>query len=393
MKVTIIGAGIAGLSTAIALRKFRPDLELVVYEGGSELRAVGAGLLLGANAVLGFDQLGLKDEVLSVSNVLHFFRIQDSQGRLITQSDNLTINRNLQTISNFSVHRADLQRLLLAQLSDVTVYLNKRVQEFSQDPKSVRIRFADGTEITTDYVVATDGIHSVFRRTLLPEVKLRYAGYTCWRGVTGGNVDRPSDAFESGLRQDNVASEIWGAGKRFGIVPLPNGRVYWFACVNASARNDPRMAGFGKKQLVEIFGALHAPIAQLIERTDSNEVLWNDILDFPPVKRFAFERVLLLGDAAHATTPNLGQGACQAIEGAVILGKTLASNLDPGAAFVAFERRRLKRTTSIVNRSWQLGKVAQLANPLLAGLRDFALRRIPPSVNERQVKELLDVAF
>lgn len=395
MKITIIGAGIAGLTTAIALRKFRPDLELEIYEGSPELRAAGAGLALGANAVLGFEQIGVKAEVLAVSNVLESFKILDPKGKVITQSDNLTINRNLQTISNFAVHRADLQQVLLAQIPGVAIYLNKRVWDFRQSENSVQIRFADGASTQSDYVIATDGIHSIFRQMLLPESKIRFAGYTCWRGVVGGGGGEDFPSFKNlvSLGQGKTASETWGLGKRFGIVPLPNDRLYWFACLNAASQKDERFAAFGKKDLLDSFGDLHAPIPELIANTDPTKILWNDIIDFSPVKKFAFNRVLLLGDAAHATTPNMGQGACQAIEGAVILGKTLARIADPQVAFQAFEQVRLKRTSLIVNRSWQLGKLAQMESPILAGLRNFAFRLVPDSMNERQVKELLDIAY
>lgn len=176
-------------------------------------------------------------------------------------------------------------------------------------------------------------------------------------------------------------------------MPLLDGRIYWFACLNADKPKDARFAAFGKQDLLDTFGDLHAPIADIIAMTDPKKILWNDIIDFAPVDKFAFGRVLLLGDAAHATTPNMGQGACQAIEGAAILGKTLANATDVEAAFKAFERKRLKRTALIVNRSWSLGKIAQLENPLAVNLRNFAFRLVPDSMNERQVKTLLDVEF
>jgi len=384
MKISIIGAGIGGLTTAISLRKFRPDIQLEIFESSLELKAAGAGLALGANAVMAFEQLGVKDEVLAVSNVLEMFQILDATGRVITKSDNLAINRNLQTISNFAVHRADLQTVLLAQIPQIPVHLNKKVWDFRQEGGGVQIRFADGSQHQTDFVIATDGIHSIFRQMLLPQSKIRFAGYTCWRGVTDM---QPADF------QANKATETWAAGKRFGIVPLPNGRIYWFACLNADKQKGERFAAFGKRELQQIFGDLHAPIAEIISMTDAERIIWNDIIDFPPIKRFAFDRVLLLGDAAHATTPNMGQGACQAIEGAVILGKTLAKISEPAEAFQAFERKRLKRTALIVNRSWTLGKLAQMDNPLAIGLRNFVFRMMPDSMNERQVKALLDVEF
>jgi 2-polyprenyl-6-methoxyphenol hydroxylase-like FAD-dependent oxidoreductase len=397
MKITIIGAGIAGLSTAIALRKYRPEIKVEIYEGSTELKPIGAGLVLAANAVMAFGQLGVQDKVLAVGKVLEHFEILDATGRVLTRNDNLAINRNLQTISNFAVHRADLHRVLLEQLPGVPVHLGKKAADFRQDGEGVIVRFADGTETCTDYVLATDGIHSVFRKKLLPQSQIRYAGYTCWRGVTErtGQEDFPSFKNLESLGSLGLigASETMGLGKRFGIVPLTDGRIYWFACLNAAKQRDERMAVFGKKELLDTFGDLHSPIPEIIRQTDPAKILWNDIIDFAPVQRFAFDRVLLLGDAAHATTPNMGQGACQAIEGAAIFGKTIAQQPDLKLAFKEFEQKRLKRTALIVNRSWALGKIAQLANPLAAKLRNFAFRMIPESMNERQVRALVDVEF
>ncbi len=384
MKISIIGAGIGGLTTAIALRKYRPDIELEIIEGSPELKAAGAGLALAANAIVAFDHIGVKQQVLAVSNVLEAFRILDAKGRVISQTNNIAINRNLETISNFSVHRADLHRVLLAQIPDVPVLLNRKVWDFRSNGNGEDIRFADSSTTATDYVVAADGIHSIFREKLLPKSKLRYAGYTCWRGIT----DRLPTNFDQ-----KAASESWGLGKRFGIVPLTDGRIYWFACLNVPKEKDEGCAAMGKKELLETFHGFHAPVSEIIGMTEPDKILWNDILDFAPVERFAFGRVLLLGDAAHATTPNLGQGACQAIEDAAVLGKLLTKHQLPEVAFKAFEQIRKERTRLIVNRSWQLGKVAQLSNPLLAGLRNFAMRLVPESVNERQVKALLDVEF
>jgi 2-polyprenyl-6-methoxyphenol hydroxylase-like FAD-dependent oxidoreductase len=392
MKISIIGAGIAGLTTAISLRKFRPDIQLEIFEGSAQMKAVGAGLGLGANAVAAFDHIGIKPEVLAVSNVLDGFRILDAKGRLITQTNNIAINRNLQTISNFTVHRADLQQVLLAQLQeDIPVHLNRRVWDFRSNGIGVDIRFADGTHANTDYAIATDGIHSVFREKLLPNSKIRFAGYTCWRGVVDGKTLKGLNP--AGAIRANSASETWGLGKRFGMVPLPDDRIYWFACVNAPKAKDERFAAVGKKELLKIFDGFHSPVQEIIAATDPGSILWNDIIDFAPVKQFAFKRVLLLGDAGHATTPNMGQGACQAIEGAAILGSIMAKCPDTEAAFRDFEQVRLKRTSWIVNRSWQLGKIAQLRNPILAGLRNSLMRLVPDSVNERQVRDLLAVHF
>jgi 2-polyprenyl-6-methoxyphenol hydroxylase-like FAD-dependent oxidoreductase len=128
--------------------------------------------------------------------------------------------------------------------------------------------------------------------------------------------------------------------------------------------------------------------------TGDKPLIWNDIIDIKPIKQFAFGKILLCGDAAHATTPNMGQGACQAIEDAIVLAHCMALYAtDTEKAFRVFEKKRITRTTRIVNTSWQLGKIAQVENKLLTHLRNSLLRLIPPSVNEKQLQFLYNVDF
>jgi 2-polyprenyl-6-methoxyphenol hydroxylase-like FAD-dependent oxidoreductase len=143
--------------------------------------------------------------------------------------------------------------------------------------------------------------------------------------------------------------------------------------------------------LLKHFGQFHSPIPEIIRHTKDDQLIWNDIIDIKPLKQFAFGNIVLMGDAAHATTPNMGQGACMAIEDAAILANVLATSESVESAFFAFEQRRIKRTTSIVNRSWQLGRIAQWENPMLIGIRNSLLRLTPPSVAEKQAKFLIDV--
>jgi 2-polyprenyl-6-methoxyphenol hydroxylase-like FAD-dependent oxidoreductase len=145
--------------------------------------------------------------------------------------------------------------------------------------------------------------------------------------------------------------------------------------------------------LKRYFNDFHFPIAAVLEKTPNHRLIWSDIIDIKPLKRFAFGKVVLMGDAAHATTPNMGQGACMAIEDGAILANCIENYGSAEEAFVQFERKRIKRTTSIVNNSLRIGKFAQLKNPLLMQLRNAALRITPPGVTERQIKFLTDVSF
>jgi len=308
-------------------------------------------------------------------------RILDREGRLISQADAEALQRKY-GIHNFAIHRPELHEALLAELDTAQLHTGKHAVRVEQENTGLTVHFKDGSTHQTDYLIVADGIHSPIRRQLLPASAPRYAGYTCWRAV----IDNP------GLPLTDT-TETWGTEGRFGIVPLANNRIYWFAVVNAP-QNDPAMQAMGIEGLRQLFGQFHRPVPAILEHTRPEDLILNDIIDLKPIDRFAFGNIVLIGDAAHATTPNMGQGACQAIEDAVVLADELAARPDnPEAAFLSFEKRRMRRTHSIVRTSWQIGKIAQWSNPWLAGLRNAAFRMIPESVNERQLKQVLEVDF
>lgn len=153
-------------------------------------------------------------------------------------------------------------------------------------------------------------------------------------------------------------SEAWGPGRRFGMVPIERGRVYWFATLNTppGGRDEPRQA---RSTLLRLFGDWHLPIAALLEATPEEAILRNDILHRMPVRTWGTGRVTLLGDAAHPMTPNLGQGACQAIEDAVVLANCLRDAADPIQALRHYETRRIPRANGFVLGSLRLGRIAQ----------------------------------
>lgn len=378
MKYTILGGGIAGLTTAIALRKI--GIQAQVFESATDIKPVGAGLLLAANAVQAYERLGIADKVVQRGHALPTFAILDQQGRTLSSADATAISQKY-GLHNFAIHRAALHEALLAELEPSMLFTGKKALRTEQKGNQTLVHFQDGTTEVTDCLIVADGIHSAIRRQFMPDAAPRYAGYTCWRAVV--------DARNLSL---TAATETWGNGSRFGIVPLPEGKVYWFACLNAPA-NDARMRGYTVEDLTTHFGNFHTPIPQLLSNTRNEDLIWNDIIDLKPISQFAFGQTLLIGDAAHATTPNLGQGACQAIEDAVVLADELMKNNTPLAAFQAFERRRMPRTRLIVERSHALGKIAQWQNPLLAAARNTLMRLLPDSLNERQMRNLFEVDF
>ncbi|GAB3275817.1 FAD-dependent monooxygenase [Larkinella harenae] len=377
-RFTIIGGGIAGLTTAIALRK--AGIRATIFEGAPAIKPVGAGLALAANAVRAFQKLGIANQVLPAGRVLDAFVILDEKGRQITRTDSRAVSRKYGT-DNFTIHRSALHQALLSQLVGNPLVLGKRAVSFDQGRDGVIVRFDDGTLHQSDYLIVADGINSAIRQQLVPDSQPRYAGYTAWRSV----VDSTGLALKE-------ATETWGIRGRVGIVPLADHKIYWFATVNAPA-NDPRCRALKVRDLVQRFGSYHAPISEILSRTLDDQLLWNDISDLKPLSNYAFEKVVLLGDAAHATTPNMGQGACQAIEDAVVLADELAMDQPAEEAFKRFEKRRLKRTRGIIENSRRIGQLAQTQNPLLATLRNGLFRLLPSSMNERQLETLYNVDF
>jgi 2-polyprenyl-6-methoxyphenol hydroxylase-like FAD-dependent oxidoreductase len=372
---TIIGGGIAGLTAAIALQRI--GITAHVYEASDAIKPVGAGLGLGVNAMKALRAIDLDEDVARIGQPLKSFSILDEHGKKISHAAFETTNGRF----GVAVHRAELHAVLMSKLDPAAIHTGKRLAKFENGHERTIVHFEDGTQVTTRYLIVADGVHSKARQQLVPDSAPRFAGQTCWRGV----VEHP-DAGRW------APSETWGIDGRFGIVPLTDNRVYWFAVMNAE-RSDPRLAAFQADDLLRVFEGYHSVISDVLERSKGMKLIHGDVLDLKPISRFAYGRTVLIGDAAHATTPNLAQGACQAIEDAVVLADCLKQTADVERAFRKFEKRRLKRTHWIVNTSWRIGKVAQLEHPLLVGLRNTAFRMMPASANRRQLQRIEDVEF
>jgi len=377
MKAIITGGGPGGLATALALSNIGIDATL--YEAAPSFKPVGAGLALAPNAIKALKALGVEDKVTANAEIPSKTYIKTHTGEVIAETNNKEVFDRYGA-QGITIHRAELNDILLSQLDASKVIAGKRVKGFYQDKNKVTVTFEDGSSDTADMLIAADGIHSVVRRSFLPQSKERYSGQTCWRGIT--RINEKIEYF----------SESWGPDSRFGIVPLKDGSVYWFAVANAP-QNDPAMKALTKKELVKMFEGFHDPVAKLIESTGESSIHHNDLIDLEPIRQYAFGNIVLVGDAAHATTPNLGQGACMAIEDAVVLANCLKSFTDPAEAFKEFERKRIKRTTRIVETSWKVGKLSRVSNPLMISIRNFMLRNMPRAVANKQSDFLFNVDF
>jgi len=370
----LIGAGIGGLAAAQAL--LRLGHRVRVYEAAAELREIGAGVVLGANAMRALDELGLHDAVRPVGTPLTTVRLLDEHGRVLNRADTTAFTERL-GYDNLGILRADLQRELLRALPPGVVQLGHRLARFEQTETHVTAFFDNGTQATAEALIAADGIRSRVRQHLLPASQPRYAGYTCWRATVQADIP--------GLPTTG-SSETWGRARRFGLVPVADGRLYWFACLNSPEPNNPAFRAYRVTDLQRHFVGFHAPIPQVLAATADADLLWGDLYDLAPLASLAFGRVLLLGDAGHATTPNLGQGAGMAVEDAAVLARCLrGAPADLAAAFRAFDQQRRPRTRRIVEQSRQLGMLAQFTPPWLVPLRNAALAAVPDWLTARQM--------
>jgi 2-polyprenyl-6-methoxyphenol hydroxylase-like FAD-dependent oxidoreductase len=373
MRAIIVGAGIGGLTAAISLR--RAGVEAVVFEKAPQLREIGAGISVWTNAMKALEKIGVADAVRAAGRQEIGGTIRSWSGERISEipADVLEHRFGL----NVVLTRPELQETLLAALPDGAVRLDAKCVGFRQDGSGVTTIFAGGHEERGDLLVGADGLRSLVRERLFGGAKPCYAGFTAWRGLVDLGDGREGDGFEA-----------WGRGNIFGLVSLGRGRFYWYATKNAP--EGQRDAPEGRKaELTRLFGGWHEPIPTVIEATEEAVILRNDVYDREPLKRWGRGRVTLLGDAAHPMTPNLGQGACQAIEDAVTLAEHVRGEANVEKALRGYEERRAGRVEGVARRSRLLSKAAQLENPLLCALRNAAAGAMPLRLQLRQLDPIL----
>ncbi len=370
--ITIIGAGIGGLTTALILKQ--KGFPVMVYEGASEIKPVGAGIVMAGNAMQIFQKLGICEQIQNAGNKISFLKITDEKLRILSVVNLLKLEKKY-GVSNIAIHRAELQRILAEKVGYENIYLGKRLINI-QNGAMVKITFEDQSILNSQTVIAADGIHSTVRNQLFEPSTIRDTKQLCWRGVLN---------TELAEKYAHQAYEVWGKGIRFGFVKISANTLYWFAVVNEGV--------YKNKELTDLFQKFHPDILSIISGTDKNQIFKSRIIDLKPFSKWHHGNVCLLGDAAHATTPNLGQGACQAVEDAYIIGKLFNSCKPVENIFAEYEKLRIEKAHYIVNTSWMMGKIPHIENAFGAWFRNLLVTLIPDSVSIKQIDGIFDLEY
>jgi 2-polyprenyl-6-methoxyphenol hydroxylase-like FAD-dependent oxidoreductase len=358
MRILVVGGGIGGLSAAIALRQSGFDVR--VFERATRFGEAGTALTLWSNALRAARRLGVAEAIERAGTKIETADIRACGGRVLVRTPVGELSRELGAPSA-CVPRPALQSALLGALTPDAVRMNAPCVALRDEGGRVVVRFADGTDAQGDVLVGADGLKSSVRDALFGTQPPRYAGYTSWRAIV---------EFAHGALEPGRALESWGRGARFGLVPLDGGRVYWFAKLNAAAGGTD----VDRATLEARFRGWHEPIAELIAATPDESILRHDIYDRDPLPRWGAGRITLLGDAAHPTTPDLAQGACMAMEDAVVLARELKAGGDPASALRRYETLRMPRTSWLTREARRQAWYGQLEGALVTAVRDLGLR-------------------
>jgi 2-polyprenyl-6-methoxyphenol hydroxylase-like FAD-dependent oxidoreductase len=375
--VLIQGAGIGGLTLAIALQQRGYKVKLVERSAG--LVEAGAGIWMAANPMQVFARLGFAERIIEAGWTVKLLRLQDWQSGDI-QTTNMSQIAKEYGFETIALHRGVLQRLLFEQLEAYSVHFDCEVISVTQSDDQVFASLSDGSSCAAAILVGADGFNSQVRRMAGLDGVKRYSGSSSYRAIARGAQILAADA-------EHEAYEIWAKGCRVGFSKINADDYYWYMTFNAPAE-EASSASEIRTHAETLFRTYFPQWMGLLQNTRMGDILRTDISDLKPLTQWSSGRVGLIGDAAHATTPNLGQGGAIAVEDALALANSFKELGLSEAAWKRFEQLRRKKVDWTVSTSWSIGKICHLSSPFFRSLRNIALKKTPDSVTQKQIQRI-----
>jgi 2-polyprenyl-6-methoxyphenol hydroxylase-like FAD-dependent oxidoreductase len=377
MKIAILGAGIGGLTMAQFLVK--NDIAFDLYESSSSIKPVGAGIWMPPNAMQVFAKLHLHQVILARGIPLDTMQLLDLSMKPISviEGGRLASQYEFPTIS---IKRHELRTILRQNLPEGSLHLGYECEQIERKTSSISLSFKNGVVAEYGLVIAADGIHSLGRQALGDDRQLHYSGQTCLRGIT--KLELPQDL-------NHRALEIWGHGARFGCSPVADGEVYWYAPFIHPAHQT-----YTSRQCFELLRCHYQNFPtitqRIIEATHHDGIIHTDLFELPPATSWGKFPLILLGDAAHSMTPNLGQGAAMAVEDAYILSVLLGAllkkkTLSPQDLVTTYAKARVQRVNKIAAWARQLGNVGGWQHPVLCKIRNGLLATLSRFSQSKQI--------
>lgn len=379
--ILIQGAGIGGLTLAIAL--LQKGYSVRVVERASALSEIGAGIWMAANPMQVFDRLGFAQKITDAGWMVHRVTLQDYNGDILQVAD-LSEVSSLFGFETIALHRSVLQKVLFEQLPSGIIIFAEEVKNITQSNDSVSVQLTDDSRINARLVVGADGIHSSIRQLASLGGEKRYSGSSSYRAIARGTRLLAPEF-------DHDAYEIWGKGCRLGFSKINAEDYYWYMTFD-SAPGKSLLPAERKIHAEALFPKFFPQWIGLFQNTLPDQILQTDISDLKRLGAWASGRIGLIGDAAHATTPNLGQGGAMAIEDAFTLANAVQQAGLNEKAFELYEKQRREKVDWTVSTSWSIGRICHYKNPIARTLRNTLLKKALSGHSDKQFRKLYSIA-
>lgn len=372
LKIAIVGGGIGGLTMALTLQNLGFHFE--IFEKASEFTEIGAGVGLSSNAIKIYDKLLIGHEIRNNSYLIK---------QTIIGTEKLKTLKKMQFPEEvYCIHRFTLVKILAEKIKKENCHFNSELIDIQQDQNQIDLVFKNGLQKRFDLVIAADGIHSVIRKHTFPNLVKRNANQMIWRGITDFDIKKS---------YEHTYFELLGDSMRFLFLPIQKNQIFWLAIQDRE--NFNKKSTDLKTHLLKSLESYEPNLLKMIQMTKEEDIIQTELADIQPhSQKWHQGNLVFIGDSIHATTPNLAQGACQAIEDAYTLGLCL-NQMSVPEAFEKYYLLRKDKVQFIVNLSWQLGKYSLVTSNLQKFITQNILKWTPLFIYENRYKKLINIDY